>query len=93
MVERCVVLRQAVAAPRVNWGAGLLRTSAWMPAERRARLSEAGFALAPAEGVTARTGVVQAVGLDPVDGRLVGAADPSYDGAAFDQKPQGDRPT
>ncbi|GHD50686.1 gamma-glutamyltranspeptidase [Thalassobaculum fulvum] len=85
VVDSGMELQQAVAAPRVNWGAGLLRTSAWMPAERRTRLAEAGFALAPAEGVTARTGVVQAVGVAPADGRLVGAADPSYDGTAVVQ--------
>jgi len=92
VVDGGMDLRQAVAAPRVNWGAGLLRTSAWMPAERRARLMEAGFALAPAEGVTARTGVVQAVGVDPADGRFAGAADPSYDGAAVVEEPQDARP-
>lgn len=90
VVDGGMDLRDAVAAPRVNWGGGLLRTSAWMPSDRRARLAEAGFALAAAEGVTARTGVVQAVGVDATGDRLVGAADPSYDGAACVVQPGDD---
>ena len=77
-----LTVAEAIAAPRVNWGAGRLRTSAWMPADERRRLGELGLPLAPAAGETLRTGVVHAVGLDPQSGRYMGAADPNYEGTA-----------
>ena len=82
VVDGGLTVAEAIAAPRVNWGAGRLRTTAWMSAYERRRLGELGLPIAPAAGVTVRTGVVHAVGVDPQSGRYMGAADPSYDGTA-----------